>query len=1180
MFFSLSLCVYGFSQQHTIDANTLLLCHYNGNPNGEQGEIPTNSQFIGFTTSGIFQEALVISTSSTLSYSNSNIQASSGTFETWVRPDWNGNDGQQHRLLSWGGAGGMLVEKDGGNYLKILINLFGANNLPERGAGFNISNWVAGEWHHIAASWNSTELKLYVDGSVVAQSNVGYAPPNITATDFYIGSNAGSQHWTGRIDELRISNVVRTDAEIAESHLNGLAITGISFEENNLCMYPTWKYLPLPVATTANGNSPVSPSGMTWTSSNNSVATVDAQGVAHFHSGGNVTLTGCISGVCGNLTITVKQPAPPEVVSNIDPAMTDPANCYKDLMKVVILNYFPTTDNVHLDLTETGPMPFPNPLTVNSIKNKVNEYNIQMKHMLEERTKFRGYKSPNAEPYLGYQVVEIVNLFEPIPRFQVINEINGTTQRLIDYHAIADRFDFQQYVEDMDVDEIWLWGYHTDEVVGWESNMSSPTTGDISNSNRDNNDLPVFDQTYMVYWFNYSRTPNLHNQGHQLESIFAHIDYPFFWNDFVGRQGNNPPIGRCGDTHHPPNTVVGYDYLNFNPVMSDIEDWLPGGGPQKLVSASTWEALDYNWPYGVPPLAETEVNYYIYWMQSFPGHNNGIQNGTDYLNNWWKFIADWDTYHVEGLYGNYPPDKTGNELTVDASTKLLLHCNLTTDGEQNERPTQEVNVTYPDGVIKEAFELGATSLLQYKSSGNVSSVEGTIEAWIKPDWNGNDGITHNLFAWGAGGGIVVEKDGGNYFKILINRYGQNGNPERSASALIDSWQAGEWHHVACSWKFDFIKLYIDGVLISQNPVNYTPPAISDQFINIGSENGSKDWMGLIDEFKISDKAKTIGEIQQSYLNGLPPYNYDFLLNLNFDNAPEETSWKIVNELGNIVAAGDSYDGEVFKTERICLTERGCYQLIIEDPNGICCSGSYSFTDPNYALLATGTTFTNQAVHDFCLPLDNCNEPINAGLDLCTLIAGTGKHHLAYTDCDGDGAMNGHECAAGTEVEDPCDYFQQDVTLDVLADQTSCPPTAPDLSPIVTLVPANIQGVSILGIAVRINELNLQNTDGTNVRVRIPRDPRLSFSWDPSLTLVAFNQVENVKWAYSISPLFHEFSYTQVLGAGLNSAFGLIAYYDPQNTDGQTTLTATIVPTTGGDSNAMNNSDSEILIYFY
>ena len=187
--------------------------------------------------------------------------------------------------------------------------------------------------------------------------------------------------------------------------------------------------------------------------------------------------------------------------------------------------------------------------------------------------------------------------------------------------------------------------------------MSSPVSGDISNSNRSNDDLPICDKTYVVYWYNYARTnaENVHNHGHQLESMFSHLNHlqdgntNLFWTDFVGWDRGQPPLGRGGDTHHPPNTNIDYDYLNMTPALSDIEDWEPSGGPKKPVSALAWGGIDYEWPYGAVPSQFVESQYYIYWMQNMPGLDNQIPHGDRWMENWWRHVHDWDTSIIDGL---------------------------------------------------------------------------------------------------------------------------------------------------------------------------------------------------------------------------------------------------------------------------------------------------------------------------------------------------------------------------------------------------------------------------------------------------------------------------------------------------------------------------------------------------
>lgn len=139
---------------------------------------------------------------------------------------------------------------------------------------------------------------------------------------------------------------------------------------------------------------------------------------------------------------------------------------------------------------------------------------------------------------------------------------------------------------------------------------------------------------------------------------------------------------------------------------------------------------------------------------------------------------------------------------------------------------------------------------------------------------------------------------------------------------------------------------------------------------------------------------------------------------------------------------------------------------------------------------------------------------------------------------------------------------------------------PDLTVVATLIPANIQGISTVSTVIRVSEVGGYDTEGSTITVRIPADERFAFIWDPFLTQIGFNTVNNSLWNYTGSNLiFHNFEFSGVLGAGQNLQFGYIGAYDPQNTNGQTTISATVVPFSGGETNPANNADSELLIYF-
>lgn len=142
---------------------------------------------------------------------------------------------------------------------------------------------------------------------------------------------------------------------------------------------------------------------------------------------------------------------------------------------------------------------------------------------------------------------------------------------------------------------------------------------------------------------------------------------------------------------------------------------------------------------------------------------------------------------------------------------------------------------------------------------------------------------------------------------------------------------------------------------------------------------------------------------------------------------------------------------------------------------------------------------------------------------------------------------------------------------------------PDFSPVTTILPNVVNGVSALGIVYEVSELNNAPSDGSGVELRAPIDPRLTFTWDPTLTTVALIPVNNADWLYLGNNGFvHIFKYAGPTGrfpALSKSSIGLQAVYDPQFTSGFTTLNGTVYPYSGGEVNVSNNTSSEDLTYF-
>ncbi|MCX6266605.1 MAG: hypothetical protein NTW16_04515, partial [Bacteroidetes bacterium] len=401
----------------------------------------------------------------------------------------------------------------------------------------------------------------------------------------------------------------------------------------------------------------------------------------------------------------------------IDIYLATPAAGHIKTIPVIVLRYLPTVDGVNLDVSKVPDFWNLGNITLSQMKANIDKYNAGIKFSLEEGSKFHGYKDPQAVPYLGYKVLKFWTIYDqvPISTAYQINTIAGYPVYEPDFFKVDIDFGLKQYIEANDVKEIWIWYgrldagmpsynpaiHHPENFVeSPESNMASPVTGDISNSYRWGFDIPIADKTVVVYCYDIRRTQAeaVHNHGHQLESMYNYAAFQqdgntdLFVHDFCGFGVNysSPPLGRAGDTHHPPNTTTDYDYLNPALVQSDIEDWQPGVGPKKSVNFNTWGNLNYAWPAGYTFQQKTESQWYIYWMQNMPGYLSKIPYGSNIMTNWWHLIAEWDWCNTHG-YGLYravpaqisintdgtPPDHSAS-LDVNATDRGVLIPRIST----------------------------------------------------------------------------------------------------------------------------------------------------------------------------------------------------------------------------------------------------------------------------------------------------------------------------------------------------------------------------------------------------------------------------------------------------------------------------------------------------------------------
>ena len=143
--------------------------------------------------------------------------SSNRTVECWIKSS--NNIASQQTIVDWGG-----MSPNGSRFtLNMIYN--GKLRIEVGGNGFHTTNNIAdGLWHHVAVTYDNSaalKFKLYVDGVMLANQNTTVAVNTSSTGGYYIGTrNDFANYFDGIIDEVRVWNVVRTDAEILAS-MNG-----------------------------------------------------------------------------------------------------------------------------------------------------------------------------------------------------------------------------------------------------------------------------------------------------------------------------------------------------------------------------------------------------------------------------------------------------------------------------------------------------------------------------------------------------------------------------------------------------------------------------------------------------------------------------------------------------------------------------------------------------------------------------------------------------------------------------------------------------------------------------------------------------------------------------------------------------------------------------------------------
>ena len=188
-------------------ANLVALWHLDGNANDSTGNGNDGIIYGTSWVDGKLGKALSFDVSGDYVDCGSNVGSfnlsNPFTIEAWINPAFGNTD------VIYGNAWaepGYHVRVTSGNRVRFILITNGSNY-----KGIDSSVLTAG-WHHIAAVWDGTSVKIYIDGVDDSQTPIvgGTVTTITTVVNTKIGLDTAAHYFNGIIDEIRIWNTALT----------------------------------------------------------------------------------------------------------------------------------------------------------------------------------------------------------------------------------------------------------------------------------------------------------------------------------------------------------------------------------------------------------------------------------------------------------------------------------------------------------------------------------------------------------------------------------------------------------------------------------------------------------------------------------------------------------------------------------------------------------------------------------------------------------------------------------------------------------------------------------------------------------------------------------------------------------------------------------------------------------
>jgi hypothetical protein len=202
--------------------------------------------------------------------------------------------------------------------------------------------------------------------------------------------------------------------------------------------------------------------------------------------------------------------------------------------------------------------------------------------------------------------------------------------------------------------------------------------------------------------------------------------------------------------------------------------------------------------------------------------------------------------------------------------------------------------SWTTGLQGKAVKLNGSNGYVALPSGLMSSLNDfTIASWVKIDASAT---WARLFDFGTGTTnymFLTPVSGSNTIRYAIRVSGNNTEQQLNYAAPFST---GEWHHVAVTLSGTTGTLYVDGVAVNTNTnMTYKPSSLGTTTQNyIGKSQFNDPYLnGVVDEFRIYNRALTAPEINSVYTQNAPPLKPTNLV-VTTSNSKPALSWTASN----------------------------------------------------------------------------------------------------------------------------------------------------------------------------------------------------------------------------------------------------------------------------------------------